>query len=485
MKKTTIALLMFLLTFLLVSCQNEQNVQIKEINTDFTVSSNIRNNYLYQQSSKLLISGKCEVGAKIIATLYSDIDVEVEEESIIVDHTGNYEIILNTPKGSYDNYYLIIKDYHSKFVKKYTNILFGEVHLLLGDHLINDVAISNQNNIDSEEKIYFLDYTNPKNEWNVIEDLSSINDFRFNLYNILKSSSNYNKCPIGFVNVTYQNTLIEEWLPLEYATKSPSVISFLSESGKYYENPYQKGQMSYVANNLLSSLYNYSFGTITLSFGVNEFKDLYGKVNSENFYNAYSKMLLYVVRNIEDSFKNFKEFVLIQTNNVDVKNVNVLRNIQAQISNYCTKVSLIPTFDLQEDEDNTFNYLLANRFYDIVYGKKVISEYANHFIDENEHLVTIEFSNTSLFDFNFDNLKLYDKNGQLLDLEEDKIRGRFNQIIIDLSYEIIDENEEENEVEVGFYQISRIEYAQDVVLSGEFIYNNNDLPVVPFIISFE
>ena len=66
-------------------------------------------------------------------------------------------------------------------------------------------------------------------------------------------------------------------------------------------------------------------------------------------------------------------------------------------------------------------HLLANRFYDIVYGKKVISEYANHFTDENEHLVTIEFSNTSLFDFNFDNLKLYDKNGQLLDLEEDKI----------------------------------------------------------------
>ena len=51
--------------------------------------------------------------------------------------------------------------------------------------------------------------------------------------------------------------------------------------------------------------------------------------------------------------------------------------------------------------------------------------------------------------------------------------------------EYINDIFEENEVEVGFYQISRIEYAQNVVLSGEFIYNNNDLPVVPFIISFE
>lgn len=480
MKNKIAILLMIGMLFLLVGCNNQGNTNVKEISSDFTVSNHIKSDYLYQQSSKLLIKGKCEVGGTLIATLYSSIGVEVAKDSVVVGDTGTYEIVLNTPSGSYDEYKLEIKDYHNKYVKTFNNIIFGEVHLLLGDHLINSTWKTDTNNAD--ETIYYLDHSKQGNGWEVINVSLDTDNFSFELYNILVSTSKYNDCPIGFVNVTFEKTLLEEWLPLEYANESSSVNSFLNSTGKYYENPYQLGQMSYIANNLLSELYNYSFSAITLSLGVNEFKEFYGVRNSENYYNAYAKMLLYVVRNIEDNFYHFNEFAMIQTNSLDVKNINVLRNIQAQVSNYSNKLKLIPTYDIVSTEENTFNFLLANRYYDIVYGKKVISEYANHFIDESEHVVTVELSKSTLFDFDFENIKIYDEDGNLLVLEEGKIRGRFNQIIIDLSYEVEGE-EEENEV--SFYQISRIEYAQDNIVQGNIIYNNNELPVIPFIITFE
>lgn len=483
--KIAITIMIFLMC-LLVSCRSEEPKVVKEINSDFTVSNHIKSDYLYQQSSKLLITGNCEVGGTLVATLYSAIGVEVASEMVEVDKTGNYEISLSTPNGSFDEYKLEVRDYHNKYVKTYTNILFGEVHLLLGDHLIhNDFTSMDTNGEEDNQSFYYLDFTNPTNNWVCVDPAKAVKSFSYELYSMLVSTSKFDKCPIGFINVTYPKTLIEEWLPLEYANKSSSVVSFLNSTGKYYENPYLVGQMSYVTNNILSNLYNYSFSTITLSFGVNEFNEFYGKYNSDNYYNAYAKMLLYVIRNIEDNFFNYNELALIQTDNVNVNNINVLRNIQAQVSNYSQQLLLIPTYDLIETTEESFDSLLANRYYDIVYGKKVISEYANHFIDENEHIVTIELSKSTLFKFDFENIKVYDENGNLIELEEDKIKGRFNQIIIDLSYEIIDETDEEEPVKTAYYHISRIDYAQDLMVSGGIVYNNNNLPVIPFTISFE
>lgn len=479
--KIAIVLILFLMC-LLVSCRGEKPQDIKKINSEFTVSNHIKSDYLYQQSSSLLIKGKCEVGGTLTATLYSGIDVVVASETIVVDNTGNYSIELPTPSGSFEEYRLEIYDYHRLFVKTYNNLLFGEIHLLLGDHLINN-NVHTYNN-PSSNVLYTLDYTNPDNNWNLI-DLDEENDsFLYNFYELLAKTNKYNKMPIGFVSVTFDKTLIEEWLPLKYANKSSSVISFLNSTGKYYENPHQIGQMSYVANNILSSLYNYSFSDIIISFGVNEFNEFYGKYNSENYYNAYAKMLLYVIRNISDNFYKYNDIALIQTNSIDVDNINVLRNIQSQVANYFHDLLLIPTYDLAQTEDVTFNMALANRYFDIVYGKKVISEYANHFVDESEHIITIELSKSSLFDFHFESLKLYDMSGNLIELEEEKIKGRFNQIIIDLSYENVNEENIEND-ESNYYQISRIEYAQDEIFLDDAITNNNNLPVIPFIISFE
>lgn len=483
MKNKFAIVLIFILTMCLVSCR-EEDQPVYEIKSDFTVSNHIKSDYLYQQSSTLLITGECEVGGTIIASLYSHVGAEVSKSSVVVDNSGKYEIILNTPTGSFTEYTLEVRDYHNKYVKKYENILFGEVHLLLGDYLINSnfTVVSEQK--EENDYFYFLDYTNPTNKFVTVNYDSTDDSFVSNLYQILSSTNKYNKMPIGFVSLVFEKTLLEEWLPLDYAKKSSSVVSFLESTGKYYENPHHVGQMSYVVNNLLSNLYNYSFNDITLSLGVNEFNDFYGKYDSSNFYNAYAKMLLNVLRNIENRFYNYNELSLIQANSNSVNNINELRNIQSQVSNYFSELLLIPTYDLENTETNTFNNLVANRYYDIVYGKKVISEYANHFIDENEHIVTIELSKSTLFEFNFDNLKIYDENGNLLTLDEDKIKGRFNQIIIDLSYDVIIDEEQTSE-EVNFYSISKIEYAQDDIVEGNVIYNTNDLPLIPFVILFE
>lgn len=484
MKNKIAIIILLLCSCLLVGCQKDEPQNVKQISRDFTVSSHIKSDYLYQQSSKLLITGQCEVGGTLIATLYSHVGAEVSSQSVVVSDSGKYKFELNTPNGSFNEYSLEIRDYHNKYVKTYTNLLFGEVHLLLGDHLVNDLPKECVSSEEALTSLYYLDCTDPTNSWYNISSLDEVDSFSYYLYEIISSTYKYSKVPIGFAHLTFETTLIEEWLPLDYAMKSSSVIDFLKTNDKYYENPYQIGQMSYVSNNLLSSLYKYSFSTINLSLGVNEFNDFYGKHNSENQYNFYAKMLLNVLRNIEDNFYNYNALTLIQANSVEGENINVLRNIQAQVSNYMSDLLLIPTYDLFLDDSSSFNEKLSNRYYNIVYGKKDISEYANHFISENEHIITIELSKSTIFDFNFDNIKLYDQYGKEIVLKEGKIKDRFNQIIIDLSYGTTF-NGDEDEEKILFYEVSRIEYAQDNVVSGGLIYNNNDLPVIPFIIEFE
>ena len=485
MKNKIAIIFLMLMIVLLTSCRPNDVDKIKELQNDFTVSEHIKENYLYQQSSKLLINGHCESGGMIVATIYSKQGTKVSSSSGIANEFGNYEVVLNTPAGSYSEFYLEVKDFHGKFVKTYKNILFGEVHLLLGDHLIND-DITKESDTNAGKQIYYLDYTNITNQWEKISLEKNDNNFIGSLSNILLSSSKYKNVPLGFVDITFDKSYIEEWLLKEDANENKSVLTFLNTFGKYYENPYQKDQMSYIVNNLLSDLYNYSFANIIFSMGLSDFSELYGKINLDNYYNVYAKMLLYVLRNLENSFYNYDKLSIIQTNSIDVDNINELRNIQAKVANLVTSSALIPTYDMVESSDQDMVDLLAKRYYDIVYGKKEISEYANHFTDEVDHTITIEFSNSSIFEYHFDNIKFYDQDGKLIELDSNKIKSRFNQLIIDLSYEIetVDDNEE-NENKISYYQISRIEYAQDEIVIGEIIKNNSDLPVIPFVIYFD
>ncbi len=486
MKNKIAIIILFMLTLLLTGCRPQEIEQIKKIEADFIVYPHIKSDYLYQQSSKLLINGNCEVGGTIIASLYSNQGVKIATESTVSDESGYFEIALNTPTGSYSEYYLEVKDYHGKYVKTYHNILFGEVHLLLGDHLINDKVLKPINEEIKGTQIYYLDCTNMNNNWEKISLEDNSLNFIGALSEILISSSKYKNVPLGFVNITFDKTYIEEWLTVNDASDNKSVLSFLETTNKYYENAYQKDQMSYVVNNLLSNLYNYSFANIILSMGVNDFDELYGKIDLENYYNIYAKMLLYVLRNIENSFFNYNKLSIIQTNSIDVDNVNELRNIQAKVANLVTSSELIPTYDINTSKENEFTKKLVKRYYDIVYGKKEISEYANHFINEVDHTLTIELSKSSIFEYNFDNLKIYDENGEIIDFAKNKIKTRFNQIIIDLSYEeeSIDDSED-NDNTIHYYHISCIEYAQDEVVEGDIITNNSELPVIPFVIDLD
>lgn len=491
MKKKFTIIIIFLLSLLLIGCTNETEEPIKEISTPFIVDKHIKENYLYQQSSTLLISGKCEVGGIINAKLFSNHGNVFSSGSCKTNEEGLFSIVLKTPTGSFEQYKLVISDYHNKYVKTYDGLLFGEINLLLGDCLINeplDEELTFEQEEASFKNLYILNAKSDLNNWNKVTSKDQISGFMYNLANKLSNSSKFSHMPIGFVNILFENTRIEEWLPLEAVENNLTIKNFLVNNGKYYSAPYQQGQMSYVCNNILSKMYNMSFSNIIFSSGINEFEVFYGKNNNKDYYNVYAKMLLVCLRNISDSFNRYNSFSLIQANSVDVKNINELRNAQTTVSHYIKNINIIPTYDLLEDEKSSYSNLLATRYYDIAIGKRQVSHYANYYINDLEKKIVIEFSNTTSFNFNEDttifdvsNLVIYDENSNVIKLEEDKIDVSYNRIIIYLEYEVEDSDDEKTDEEKNlYYNVSKICYAQDNILKGNFIYNVNNIPVIPF-----
>lgn len=481
MKNKILIILLLVLTFSLCSCIKKNEDTIKQISSDFIVNDNIKSNYLYQHSSNLLIEGKCEPGVRLYAGLYSKLGISTSSESCIASEDGTFSIILDTPGGSFDEYKLIIKDYHEKFIHEYTGLLFGEVNLLLGDSIINEYNVIDED--ANLENIFYLDATTSNLFWNKVTNVSELSSFMFYVSSIYKDTSKYKNMPIGFMNVLYDKTLIEEWLSLDAVNNSNDLVkNFLIENGKYFETPYQRGQMSYIYNNVLMNLKNTSFGNIIYSAGLYEFKTIYGKINSQDAYTSYTRMLLMSLKGICDIVHSYNNLSIIQINNQDIDHIEILRDISSKVCNRIEDAYLIPTYDLIEDEKGTFSEKLAKRFYDITVGKKEVSQYANYYITDDLMTLTIEFSNTNKLVSKDFNIQIYDYNNNLIEFEKDKIDLYYNKIIIDLSYEVESYDEELDEMIITTlcYNVSKVSYSEVPVITSGIIYNNNRLPIIPF-----
>lgn len=484
MKNKVAILLTIIFTCLLAGCiDKNSHDDIKVIDADFIISENIKSNYLYQHSSKLIIEGECEAGVHLYANLYSKRGISTSSDSCVVLEDGTYKLELETPNGSFDEYKLVVKDYHEKYVHEYTNLLFGEINLLLGDTLINEFDIE----IDefNLENIYVLDATLNNHEWLVVKNKEQLTSFMYYLSSIYKDTSKYKNMPIGFVNVLYDRTFIEEWLSLESINNSNNLVkNFLMENGKYYETPYHKGQMSYIYNNVLLNLKNISFGNIIYSAGINEFEKFYSKIDSQDAYTNYSRMLLMNLKGITELISSYNNLSIIQAPSKDTNNLNILRSIFTKVVNRIDNAYLIPTYDLKTSENSSFYEKLAIRFYDITIGKKEVSQYANYYITLDSSTLTIEFSNTNRLISKDVNLKLYDINNNLIEIEEDKIDLYYNKIIIDLSYEVELFDKELGDIvtSTNYYEVSSVSYCDESNIESGIIYNNNNLPIIPFTI---
>ena len=484
--KRIFAIIVSIMLFFCVSCDKNDDSNIKVISSDFSVNENIKSNYLYQHSSVLNINGHCEPGATLVATLYNEKNSAVFSNSIVVDATGNYNIQVNTPSGSYGKYKLIINDYHKKFVKTYENILFGQVTLIIGNTLIDEtIEEVYKQNIDSlKDKLYIYDLTEEDSSWVTVSQESTIYNFMYHLYNVY-CSDEYRNMPIGFVNVIYNQMLLEELISNNNIFSSQSVLKYLTEHNKYKENPLNKGDSSYIIKNILSKIHGLAVGDIIVSTDINEFKDIYLKSDYPKIYNIYARMLLGALKSVDELIYRYNNLSIIQAGSYEYNNIYILRDIQSKISNIVEDTYLIPTYDLNNLPTKSLN--LAERYYNIVYDKKDVTEYANHFISDEDHTITIEFNNSYYFTNDFINLFVYDKTGSIIKFNDGKIKaqnGFPSSIIIDLSYEVevIDEETGETIIETRYYEVSKICYGNIDNLNEHIIFNRHGIPVVPFTI---
>ena len=485
--KKIFLLLITILSISLCSCKPNDDKYAK-LKTPFTVDSHISSNFIYQQDSKLKITGECIENGKIIATLYNENEIAVSTSYGIGNKNGKYEIELETPKGSFTEYSLVLHDNNNRFFSSYYEILFGEVTLLLGDKIINDRMPKelSESTLDSlENKLFIYDVTQANSNWISKFNVYKVSDFIYSYYSILNKTAKYKNMPIAFMNVVFDKTNIIEWLPQEEVKNNSTVLNYLQNTNQYFENSYESGQMSYICNNLLPTIYNYSYSSIIYSSGVNDFIEFSNSENSDIHYNNYSKLLLMALKNINNNVYNYGSFSMIQSPSQNIDKIGLLRNIQSKVSKYIKNIIFIPTYDFVNSKDSTVASQTVERYYQIINGRKAISDVANvikKYEDSTLTTIIIEFNNTNKIDFDLNSLVISDKNGQIIKLESNKVTTDNHLLIIDLSY---DEKTYGNPdiLEKKYYEITTISYGCDEIFNKKVILNDYNLPILPFYIN--
>lgn len=497
-------IMLFVFSFALISCEKKidlPNTEVEIVN-DFTINESIQNNSLYQQNSVLTIYGESEQGVVIVAKLLDSRNSIVSQNFATVDEKGKYVIELPTPRGSKHSYTLIVNDKNDKFVHQFDNIRFGEVFLVLGDDFLTNPVTEeiDQDTLEAlSEDLFIYDYKVENGSWIVEYDVNDLTDFIWKYYNLIK---NRYSCPIGFMKIIETKTYIEEWISERDIKNNSTVKQYLENNGRYFEGTYELGQMSYLFNKGIKKLSNLSFNTIIVNQGlydlqrINQGQELskLGDKFIEKEVKMYTQMHYMLLRTLNTSFVNCQKIALIQKGSIDVSNVGLIRNAEDKSCNYFSKVSLIPIYDLVETEsdfEENIHYVtsidnIVKRLYNIIIGKKKVSGYGNlikEYDDENRLIrLTIEFSETVYLKINTDQitqmiegLVIYDLDGSIIN---PYVKNIYNKIVIDLE---IENNNQSLEVE--YYEIAKIEYAQSQIITTVGIRNIDEIPIIPFVIN--
>ena len=496
MKKVLIIITLLIISCLFVSCK-EQTTNKEDIKPtkDFEVSSFITDNSLFQEESKLLLSGKAEPGVVIEATIYDDNNKIISKDNSITDSSSNnWLVVLDTPRGNFEKYSIEITDSYGLFKKTYKNIEFGKLWMIIGDYIQYDVLEENSQKEEADDSndfshISYLHIDNNEFKW-IKQDSNQENIDEFE-YKFSKRLLEKYDMPIGIVNLTFENSNIESFLSLSSINTISRIKEYLISTNKYVENPSSSLDMSYIYNNYLSKIYNLSFEGILYNHGENDLT----KFNSEEFLNFYFYSSMTLVEDLHKNFSKSSIYVLgAASNNNDV--ICKLRSIQNSLSNYFSFTNLIPVFDLNIYQNNTLYNVelnsLVTRISNSISSDKKFSKYANlvYVTDDEEQItkIKVEFSNTdtikvlnenNLIDNNSINyLDIY-YDGELLENVYEIVD---NFLIINLEYkeiEIIDGVEKEV---VKLYEKEKItisygEYGN--LLDFNFV-NEEELPIIPF-----
>lgn len=479
MKKIFITIICLILTLSMISCTDEHPSGGVHPTTEFTVVSSIQDNAVFQEETNIIIKGTGENGVNLIIDLLNNKNkVEESYSTQIINNT--WQVTLDAPKSSFEEYSICIYDEYNTYKKEYKNIRFGKVIMLMGDP-INNNTIMGKDELDltnlsyyiiNEENAKWLDY---ENDEFIIDSYS---------YKLATKISKDNQCPVGVI-INQADAKLYEWLDCDNIEQVAPIKNYLISNNIYTENPSKKGDMGYLAISRSKYLSDLSIETIIWNHGLNDIN----LFNDELYSNVYFQMLMCIMDSLNNSFKHSK-IGIIEVGSYDKQNIVNLRRIQEYVSNYYSKAYLIPTFDIK----NNINELIK-RTINILDKNVSVSQYSNLYveIDEQQQIIKsikIEINNTNKLivtddnnEINYFNVYYNDPiNGlTLLDIKpiiED------NVIIINLTYQEKIDNDDD---EIKFYDknLIRIEYGISNDLTNINLFNEDELPVLPFEILFD
>ena len=495
--RKVIIICLLIICFTLCSCKEPVRIEIpvgEKITEDFKVNSYFGDNAIIEASSNINIIGVSEEGVVMIASVYDNKGKLVSQDYGIAGLDNKFCITIKTPSASTKEYKLEIKDSFDTYIHTYNNIKFGEVWLININELSIVEEVSENNNIKNKNIGYY--YVNKEiSSWNMDENVSSyVKKLAERIYQRHESLIS-NDVPIGIIVLDSKKSNLFEWI----SKNSIDRVKFLKDY-LVHNDLYDNEMTSNLYEKMLKPLEGIKFTGYIWHYSENDSSFLLGN----KYEKVYAIMLNLLTNYFCEAFGENVKKVFIQSESSDLDVIEKLRTHQMINSYYFSNTYLIPTYDLNVLYDEKLNEniitqidenKLIDRIIKVVFDGVRPSGYSKlvSLYNEKEELtkVSIYISNTDYLmcdisdaDYIANNglkfLKVYDINNNLI--EVDYVINN-NVIEIDLEIkDIISEDLKDVAIEKQYYQISRIEYDLKKENGNCWIYNNENIPVLPFII---
>lgn len=459
----------FTLLFL-ASCGENPSTYIMPT-TMFTVNSYVSDNAVFQERENVIINGQSEEGALIKGTLKKD-NRTIKEFSDVVDEKDEFMLSFTAPKASLDEYQITIDDgVHTLTIN---NIRFGSVWVITGE----DFKIKTLTSEPTEEispKVSLYDGS----KWTT----NMFNQDEFSQFVLLYANKLAEKLstPLGIISAVVDKAHIDSWLNPLTTEDNLRIKKFLTDTNRfieigdsYFEN---YDTMCSVYKQMIEPISNLSIKGIIWKQGISNLEDYLKNsgyaFNGVNYFRDYQYVLTQVFNDLYNVFGSDVDMFILQQGSSDHEYASLLREAQASATYLLKYTNVITTYGYEDDE--LLMNSIANAVYEYTYENHrdyLSPNYINSI--SGDDYIKIMFNNCSslLIEEEYFGLKIYDQNGELIELEV---------VVEDNWLKVILPKPIEGEDAV---KIKLIEYAQGADIDDSNLKNENGIGVVPFVIKF-
>lgn len=481
-RKTCLSFLIFCLLLLILSVgctsnktNNDDDLEIISPTKEFIVDKYIQDGMMLQKNSTNHFSGTADPNVKIIVDIKNAKNQIVSTESCVTDKNGNWNLDISAPDNNKQVYMVSIYDSYKKYIKEYTDIVFGNIIVVLGENMFFN-SNTTEYNIKKYDNIRIC---SKDGEWYKSSYSNYINNLTFFIDELV---SNSNDTTIGIINVSFKSTQIGAFLKEEILennsdlkTYNKAVYELLLDDDTHnvtYEN-------SEIYSKYLSNFKNVKCHSLITYQGMT---DYISGIDFNKNSQLYAKSLSILLNDLKNNFC-YKELLVIESpsikyneSTIKIDDIALLRSAQSTAAYYNEGI-IVPTYELGNDyesekEINEFTTKLVKILVGKLFSNRNTPSYANLIINDDE--IIIEISNCIQLNEvdNINNFKIVKING-------DDVTSNYRYYVTDNRIVIYKADES-----ADFSNISILYNFQADIREGN-LYNEENEMVNPFIIVLE